>query len=108
MLLNVPDASLLVAQPFGRVVPTQFLDEFFGATGDVPRKVDGVDTLHRKKNHHVLVNTNANQGFSLIVYWSSFFKWLRSATDTLPSFLNQTFTWNKPNNTGLELLFLNK
>ena len=49
MLLNVPDASLLVAQPLGRVVPTQFLDEFFGATRDVPRKVDGVDTLQEKK-----------------------------------------------------------
>ena len=48
MLLNVPDASLLVAQPLGRVVPTQFLDEFFGATRDVPRKVDGVDTLQEK------------------------------------------------------------
>ena len=49
MLLNVPDASLLVAQPLGRVVPTQFLDEFFGATRDVPRKVDGVDTLQEEK-----------------------------------------------------------
>ena len=86
MLLNVPDASLLVAQPFGRVVPTQFLDEFFGATRDVTRKVDGVDTLHRKKNHHVLVNTKANQGFSLIVYWSSFLNGFdRQMTPFLPS-----------------------
>ena len=72
MLLNVPDSSLLVAQPLGRVVPTQFLDEFFGATRDVPRKVDGVDTL-QEKTHYILVKTETNQGFSMmIVYWSSF------------------------------------
>ena len=67
MLLNVPDASLLVAQPLGRVVPTQFLDEFFGATGDVPRKVDGVDTLQEKKTHYLLVKTDANHHLALII-----------------------------------------
>ena len=85
MLLNVPDSSLLVAQPLGCVVPTQFLDEFFGATRDVPRKVDGVDTL-QEKTHYFLVNTNANQGFSMIVYWSSFLNGFdRQLTPFLPS-----------------------
>ena len=47
-LSSAEDSRAYGGQPLGRVVPTQFLDEFFGATRDVPRKVDGVDTLQEK------------------------------------------------------------
>ena len=45
MLLYVPDAALLVAEPLGGVVPAQLLDELAGAPGDVAGEVDGVDAL---------------------------------------------------------------
>ena len=45
MLLNVAYAALLIAQPLGRVVSTQFLDERRRRSGDVPRELYGVDAL---------------------------------------------------------------
>ena len=45
MLLDVPDSSLLVAQPLRGVVPAELLDELLGAAGDVAGEVDGVDAL---------------------------------------------------------------
>ena len=45
MLLNVPNSTLLVAQPLCGVVPAELLDELPCAAGDVPREVDGVDSL---------------------------------------------------------------
>jgi hypothetical protein len=45
VLLDFADASLLVAQSLGRVVPAQFLDQCHRVPRDVPREVDGVDSL---------------------------------------------------------------
>ena len=45
MFLDVPDATFLIAQPFGRIVPTQLLDELFGSAGDISGEVDGVDAF---------------------------------------------------------------
>ncbi len=45
MLLDVPDASLLVSQPLGGIVSAQLLDELPRPSGDVPGEVDGVDAL---------------------------------------------------------------
>ena len=45
MLLDVPDAALLVAEPLGGAVPAELLDELPRPARDVARKVDGVDAL---------------------------------------------------------------
>ena len=45
VLLDVPDAALLVAEPLGGAVPAELLDELPRPARDVARKVDGVDAL---------------------------------------------------------------
>ena len=45
VLLDVPDAALLVAKPLGGAVPAELLDELARPAGDVSREVDGVDAL---------------------------------------------------------------
>ena len=45
VLLDVPDAALLVAEPLGGAVPAELLDELPRPAGDVSREVDGVDAL---------------------------------------------------------------
>ena len=45
MLLDVPDAALLVAEPLCGAVPAELLDQLPRPAGDVARKVDGVDAL---------------------------------------------------------------
>ena len=49
VLLDVPDAALLVAEPLGGAVPAELLDELPRPASDVPRKVNGVDALRRRK-----------------------------------------------------------
>lgn len=45
MLLDVPDAALLISEPLGRIVPTELLDELSRAARDVSREIDRVDSL---------------------------------------------------------------
>jgi hypothetical protein len=45
VLLNVSDATLLVAEPFSSIVPAQLFDQLSGTTGNVAGKVYGIDTL---------------------------------------------------------------
>ena len=45
VLLDVPDAALLVAEPLGGAVPAELLDELARPASDVSREVDGVDAL---------------------------------------------------------------
>ena len=45
VLLDVPDAALLVAEPLGGAVPAELLDELPRPARDVSRKVDGIDAL---------------------------------------------------------------
>lgn len=45
MLLDLADASALVAQSFGRIVAAQFLDQVAGVPRDIPWEFDGVDSL---------------------------------------------------------------
>ena len=49
VLLDVPDAALLVAEPLGWAVPAELLDELARPASDVSREVDGVDALQRRK-----------------------------------------------------------
>lgn len=45
MLLNLADASPLIAQPFRWIITAQLLDQVTGVPRDVPGKFDGVDAL---------------------------------------------------------------
>ena len=50
VLLDVPDAALLVAEPLGGAVPAELLDELPRPAGDVSREVDGVDALRGEEH----------------------------------------------------------
>lgn len=45
VLLDLTDATSLVAQPFGRIVPAQLLDQVAGVACDIPGELNGVDSL---------------------------------------------------------------
>ena len=54
VLLDVPDAALLVAEPLGGAVPAELLDELPRPAGDVSREVDGVDALRVEEYFDVM------------------------------------------------------